>query len=75
LTDPGSHRPAARTPWTGDPRARETLSTGEIALVLGRVAAALAAFGLFLIAFLVAPLLVLAVFVTGLVAMERGARS
>ena len=47
----------------------------ELPRALGRVAVVLAAFALFLMAFLVAPLAVLGVFVAGLASVERARRS
>ena len=47
----------------------------ELPRALGWVALVLAAFALFLMAFLVAPLAVLAVFVAGLASTERARRS
>jgi hypothetical protein len=46
----------------------------ELSRALGSAALVLAAFGLFVMAFLVAPLAVLAVFVAGLAATERARR-
>jgi len=46
-----------------------------VIVALGRVGIVLAGFALFLVAFLVAPLAVLAVFVAGLAAAERARRS
>ena len=51
------------------------MSPGELAATLGRTALALAGFALFLIAFLVAPLAVFAVFLAGLAAVERARRA
>ena len=47
----------------------------ELPRALGRVALTLAAFALFLTAFLVAPLAVLGVFLAGLASAERARRS
>jgi hypothetical protein len=47
----------------------------ELSRALGSAALVLAAFALFVMAFLVAPLAVLAVFVVGLASAERARRS
>jgi hypothetical protein len=50
------------------------MTAGELAAVLARAALALSGFALFLVAFLVAPLAVLAVFAVGLAALDRAGR-